>query len=114
MTLLEILKIIAAAVTILVGVVGLIWPRRIQDFIGLKAEGGRGITELRTVLGALFIAIGAIPLILKAPETFLMLGYTYLALAVVRLFSMFFDRSIMSSNVISVITEVVFGVILIL
>jgi hypothetical protein len=114
MTLLEILKIIAAAATILVGVVGLIWPRRIQDFIGLKAEGGRGITELRTVLGALFIAIGAIPLIINVPETFLMLGYTYLALAAVRLFSMFFDRSIVSSNIISVITEVVFGVILIL
>ena len=114
MSLLEILNTIAAGLTILVGAAGLVWPRRIQGFIGLKAEGGRGITELRSVLGALFIAIGAVPLILNVPETYLMLGYTYLAIGAVRLFSMFYDRSIVTSNIISVITEAVFGVILIL
>lgn len=43
-----------------------------------------------------------------------MLGITYLVLAVIRGIYMFIDKSVERSNVISVIVEVVFGVILVL
>ena len=42
------------------------------------------------------------------------LGITYLVVAGVRLISMFIDKSVERSNVISVITEVIMGVILVL
>lgn len=76
--------------------------------------GPRGITELRAVLGGFFIALGAVPLITGAPETYLMLGIAYLVVGVVRTVSMLVDRSVMLSNTISVIFELVFGVILVL
>jgi hypothetical protein len=76
--------------------------------------GGRGITEIRSILGGLFIALGATPLMLYSPIAYLMLGITYLAIAGVRAISMFLDRSIVSSNIISLAVEIVFGIILVI
>jgi hypothetical protein len=114
MTFLESLQIIACVGTIGVGVVSLFWPRKVQGFTGLTAAGGRGVTEIRAILGALFLALGALPLLLKDPAAYQMLGYTYLLVGVVRAVSIFVDKSFEQSNVISVITEIVFGVILVL
>lgn len=109
-----ILRIVAAIATILTGVASLFWPLSVQGFTGLTANGGRGITEIRTVLGALFIGLGGAALYFNAPETYKMLGIMYLAMAVVRGISMFVDGSVVSSNVISLIAEVIFGIILVL
>ena len=50
--LLQILQYIAAIVTILTGLVSLFWPLRVLGFTGLDVNGGRGVTEIRTILGA--------------------------------------------------------------
>lgn len=114
MDVMMILKVIGAGLTILTGLVSLIVPRKVQGFIGLEAAGGRGITEIRAVLGGLFIALGAVPLIGGEPATYWMLGVAYLTVGVVRAVSMVVDKSIVQSNIISVIFEIVFGVIFIL
>jgi hypothetical protein len=111
---LRILQIIAAVGTIATGLVSLIRPRAVQGFIGLSAEGGRGITEIRAVLGGFFVALGAVPLILDAATAYQMLGIAYLAVGAVRAVSMFVDKSVVSSNVISLVVEIIFGIILIL
>lgn len=114
MTFLEGLQIAACVGTIVVGVVSLFWPLRVRGFTGLEVQGGRGVTEIRSVLGAFFVGLGLLPLILGTPQTFQMLGYTYLLVGVVRAISMFVDQSVVQSNVISVVTELVFGVVLVL
>lgn len=111
---LNILRIVAAIATILTGIVSLFWPLSVQGFTGLTANGGRGVTEIRTVLGALFIGLGAAALYFNAPEPYKMLGIMYLVMALVRGISMFLDNSVVSSNVISLIAEVIFGIILVL
>lgn len=111
---LTVLKIIAAVGTIATGLVSLIRPTAVTGFTGLSVTGPRGITEIRSILGALFVALGATPLLLNVPATYQMLGITYLVIGFVRLVSMIVDKSVESSNVISLIAEVVFGVILIL
>ncbi len=111
---LEILKIIAAAATILTGAVSLFWPLKVLSFTGLDVNGGRGITEVRTILGALFIGLGAAVLYFNSQETYQVLGITYLVMAVVRGVTMFLDDSVVSSNVISFFSELVLGVILVL
>jgi lipase chaperone LimK len=110
----RILQIIAAVGTIVTGLVSLIRPRSVTGFTGLSASGPRGITEIRAVLGGFFVALGAIPLILDVPETYQMLGITYLVVAVVRTASMIIDKSVMQSNIISVVAEIIFGIILVL
>lgn len=110
----QILQIVAAIATILTGLVSLIKPESITGFTGLHPEGGRGITEIRSVLGGFFIALGATPLILNSPVAYLMLGIAYLVVALVRGISMFVDKSAIRSNVISLTVEIIFGIILVL
>jgi hypothetical protein len=111
---LTILQIIAAIGTIATGLVSLVAPKAITGFTGLVPHGGRGITEIRAILGGFFVALGAVPLILGSRDAYLMLGITYLVVALVRVVSMFLDKSVVQSNVISVLVEVLFGVILVL
>jgi len=115
MNLVLILKIICAVLTILVGVVSVIRPTSVYEFTGLQATGPRGITEIRSILGAVFIGLGLAPLLLGLnPAAFRAAGITYLAVALVRLVSIFLDGSSVQSNWISVGSEIVLGVILLL
>jgi hypothetical protein len=112
--LLQILKYIGYIATILAGLASLIWPLNVLSFTGLQVNGGRGITEVRTILGALFVGLGAAVLYFNTPQTDKVLGITYLSMAVTRAVSIVLDRSLVSSNVISVIVELVFGIVFIL
>jgi hypothetical protein len=113
MNVLQILQIVAALATAATGLFSMLAPTKLTGFTGLQPVGGRGITELRAVLGGLFIALGVAPLFLGA-AAYLMLGIGYLAIGAVRAVSMVIDRSVVQSNVISLITEIILGVILIL
>lgn len=110
----EIAQLVIAVVTILMGVWGVFFPSSVEAFVGLKAEEGRGRTEIRTVLGGMFIGMGAAPLILNHPIAFKTLGFAYLGMAIIRIPSMLVDRSTDSSNLMSAGLEAVFGVLLLL
>jgi len=114
MTFLEIVQIILAAATILTGLVSLVRPRSVQGFTGLSAPGPRGITEIRAVLGGGFIGLGLAPLILGAPAAYQMLGITYLVIAVARIAGIVLDKSYEGSNWISLVFEIVAGIVLLL
>lgn len=113
MNILMILKIIAAIATGGTGVLALIKPTAIYGFTGLKADGARGISEIRAIFGGLFIALGIAPFIF-GETAYLVLGLGYLVIAAVRLLSILIDRSRESSNLISLAIEIVLGIILIL
>jgi hypothetical protein len=121
MTFVQILKIVAAVATIATGVFSLVRPQAVRGFTGLNPENPRGITEVRAVLGGLFIALGVAPFVLGlpaflpgVPAAYRVLGLGYLTIGAVRLVSMFADKSVVQSNLISLAVEVVFGVILVL
>ena len=107
------LQLIAVIATILTGLVSLVNPHGIQGFTGLTAPGGRGITEIRSILGGLFIGLGIAVLLLGTRETYQMLGIMYLAIGVVRFVSIFLDKSSVQSNWISLVIEIIFGIILV-
>lgn len=114
MMLLKILQIVAVILTIVTGLVSLLAPRSVFGFTGLTAPGPRGITEIRAILGGLFIGLGIAVLVLGTREVYQALGIMYLAIAAVRLVSIFVDKSSVQSNWISVAAEIVMGVILVL
>src|SRR5512135_390695 len=103
MSILQILKIICAIGTVATGLISLVAPRSIRDFTGLEATGPRGITEIRAVMGGLFIGLGLAAFILAAPAVYQALGIMYLAIAIVRAISMFLDQSVVQSNIISLV-----------
>jgi len=110
---LPVLKFIAALATMITGGIALVKPKSVFGFTGLTADGGRGISEIRSIMGAGILALGAVPMIFPNDQTFQMLGIAYLAVAVVRFFSMFFDHAFEASNKISLVVEIVLGVILV-
>jgi hypothetical protein len=112
MNILKLLQILAVIATIVTGLVSLLWPRSVFSFTGLTAPGPRGITEIRSILGALFIGLGIAVFLFGTREVYQMLGVMYLAIGVVRAVSMVVDKSIEQSNIISLIVEIVFGLIL--
>ena len=110
---LDIAQVAACVMTAATGVLSLVAPRSTPGFTGLSPQGGRGISEIRAVLGGLFIALGVAPLVWGG-DTFRMLGAGYLAIAAVRIVSIFFDKASIRSNWISLAVEIVFGVLLVL
>jgi hypothetical protein len=112
---LQILKIVGCIGTIGTGLLAALRPSAVPGFTGLEATGPRGVTEIRSIFGGLFIGVGAFPLIVGVPATYRMLGVMYLAIGAFRLVSMLVDGSLSeSSNVISLAVEIVFGVVLVL
>ena len=114
MSFLSILKIIASIGTVATGLLSLVKPRSVYGFTGLRTEGGRGITEIRAVLGGLFVALGAVPLVYRQDLPYMMLGVGYLTVGFIRLIFMFVDKSVVKSNLISLAVEIIFGVILVI
>lgn len=110
---LQYLQYIACAITIIAGVYALFSPANAVALTGLVPQGGRGLTEIRCTMGALYIALGASPFLL-GDVAFQVLGIGYLAIALVRLISIFMDKSASSSNWASFALELVCGVVLVL
>ena len=108
-----VLQIIAALATTATGLLAFLKPSAAYGFIGLVPADVRGVSEIRAVFGGLFIGLGLVPLFLGRPA-YLMLGIGYLAIAVSRLWSILFDKSHAQSNWISLLIEVLFGVLLVL
>lgn len=111
---LQILQIFAAVATVATGLYSLVAPLKVRGFTGLELPGGRGITEVRAVLGGFFIALGAAPLFFGSSDMYLMLGIAYLVVGAVRAVSMFVDKSLVQSNYISLAVEIILGIILVL
>jgi hypothetical protein len=111
---LEILQIIAAIATIITGLYSLVRPLAVRNFTGLEVSGPRGTTEIRAVLGGAFIGLGTAPFILDVQAAFQVLGIVYLVIGGVRAITMLIDQSIVMSNIVSLLVEIVFGVLLIL
>ncbi len=110
--LLTVLQYIACALTVLVGAWSLFSPTSAGKFTGLTPEGGRGITEIRAILGMFFVALGLFPILFPTDAAFHMLGFAYLLVGVTRLISIFVDKSGNQSNWISVASEFLLGAIL--
>ena len=111
---LEILQYIVIVLTIIVGLVSLIAPRKIEGFTGIKDTGSRSIVEIRTIFGAVFIGLGLAAFLLDPTVSYPMLGIVNISMAVTRLASMFLDRNFEASNLISLASETSFGIIMVL
>lgn len=116
---LEIIKIILAATTAITGIISIIMPTKIKGFTGLINDGSRGISEIRAVMGGVFLALGVtalvFDLVLHNPNpVYQSLGIMYLTIGLIRALSIVFDKAHQSSNFISLAVEIVFGVLLVL
>ena len=114
MAFLSALKILIALSTMAFGLVSIVSPSAAERFTGLKAENERGTSEIRAVLGGLFVGLGIAALIYRTPAAYGTLGLGYLGTALVRAGSMYFDRAATKTNWISLGFEIGFAVLLLI
>ena len=110
---LQYLQYLACILTVISGLFALFSPKNAVSLSGLVPQGGRGLTEIRCIMGGLYIALGITPFFL-GEVAFQMLGIAYLMIGVVRLISIFVDKSSTQSNWGSLALEFVLGIILVL
>ena len=109
MDVVQTLKIVAAIGTIAAGATSIVLPRSAESFTGLSAVSPRGVSEIRAVLGALFVGLGVAALLFRSPDAYRTLGIGYAAVAAVRVASIALDRASTSSNWISFVSESAFA-----
>ena len=110
----QIIHTIIQILTIATGILATLRPQIMADFTGLQMKLPRGIVEMQSGIGALFIALGAAPWILSHPIAYQMLGIAYLGIAAARFPSMMVHNSFEKTNWISLAIEIVFGVLLLI
>jgi hypothetical protein len=110
---LQYLQYLACILTIISGLFALFSPEKAVSLSGIVPKGGRGLTEIRCLMGGLYLALGVSPFLLGG-VAFTMLGIGYLAISLVRLVSIFIDKSGTQSNWMSLALEFVLGLILVL
>lgn len=81
----------AASVMTLFGIGALIRPTSLE-MVGLTATSPLGTSEIRAVLGGMFVALGAACLLTRDPLVFGIVGVAWLADVGVRIVSVVLDR----------------------
>jgi hypothetical protein len=114
MTFLFWVKVIVAVATMAFGAMSIVSPSAAERFTGLTADGPRGVSEIRAVLGGLFLGLGLAALIYRSSAAFGTVGIGYLLIGVVRAASIYFDRAPTPTNWVSLAAEVVFGILLLI
>lgn len=110
----EMLNIAGASVTVLMGCLGLFFPKRAATFTGLKAVTDPGRSEFRSTFGGLFLFAGMAPLILTMPATFLVLGLSWAGAAVGRVVSILVDNADTPKNRIAAAFEAAIATLLLI
>lgn len=105
---------IGAAISILAGCLGLIWPRRVSAVIGLHLPGPLGVSEFRATYGGLFLGAGLAVLLIGTREAALVLGAAWGGACLARIVSLVVDRSRSKENIAGLAIEAVVAALLVL
>ena len=105
---------IGAAISVVAGVLGLIWPQKVSVIIGLSLPGKLGISEFRATYGGLFIGAGLATLFIGSHQAALVLGAAWGGAFVARVVSLVVDKSRSRENLAGLVIEAAVATLLIL
>jgi hypothetical protein len=108
----DLLNLVGAIATMMMGAMGLFAPQTASKFVGLKSVTTAGDAEFRATYGGLFIGLGLVPLLSFHPLAFAVVGLGWLGAALGRLVSIALDKTVSSKNIGAVGFEVAFGCLL--
>ena len=108
----DVLGPLGAILTVALGLLGLLAPLHAGRMVGLKPEGHRGVSELRSTFGGLFTGMGLACLVLQAPAAYAVAACAWLSAALARLVSMAVDRNPSWLNAGGVGLELLIGMLL--
>ena len=89
----SVLPNIGASITLLLGILAILWPSKIEVFVSIKGVGKEGASEVRATYGGFFAGIALYAMITQTQEAFVALGFGWLAAAFIRLGTLLFGYS---------------------
>jgi hypothetical protein len=110
----DLINMIGASATILMGCLGLFFPNRASAFTGLTASTVEARAEFRGTLGITFILLGLFPLLTQSPYAFATVGLCWAGAALGRVVSIFVDRAQTPKNWAGVVFETMFATLLLM
>ena len=99
---------IGASISLILGLISIIWPSKIERFVSIKSIGKEGVSEVRATYGGFFVGISLYAMITQAPVVFIALGIGWLSAAIVRLLTLFLGYAT-PKNIGGVVFEGVLG-----
>lgn len=108
------LPIIGAVVTLILGVFGLLAPRKAAALVGVTPLNRVGISEIRATYGGLFIGLGVTTLLLANKSVYSVAAACWLGAALARIISIFADNSHDKKNWGGVFLETSIGTLLLM
>ena len=109
----DILNMMGAIATMMMGAMGLFAPKVAAGFTGLKAVTSEGQSEFRATYGGLFIGLGGLAIFTLNPYAFATAALAWFGAAAGRLISILLDQTRTTKNMGAVMFEAAFGVALI-
>ena len=103
---------LGAAVNVILGCLGLLFPQQVSRIVGIHPEGPLGISELRATYGGFFLCLGLGCLVTQSDHAFLVAGSAWSGAAVARLVSVVADKSRSRENIIGLLIEATVGLML--
>jgi len=104
---------VGAAISVLAGSLGLIFPASVSRVLGLSLSGRLGTSEFRATYGGLFIGAGVAVLMIGSTEAALVLGFAWLGACAARMLSVVVDRSTSRENLVGLAFELAVGILLV-
>jgi hypothetical protein len=105
---------VGAGLSVLAGVLGLLWPRQVSARIGVALPSTLGVSEFRATYGGLFIGAGVAVLASSSTTAATVLGAAWGGAFVARVLSVVIDRSRSKENVAGLVIEAVMAALLLL
>ncbi|MEM7728139.1 MAG: DUF4345 family protein [Pseudomonadota bacterium] len=110
----ELLNMVGAIATMMMGAMGLFAPRMAAGFVGLQAETPAGRSEFRATYGGLFVAMGVVPLLTMHPLAFATAALCWIGAAMGRAVSIVLDGAATPKNFGAVAFECAFALLLVI
>jgi predicted membrane channel-forming protein YqfA (hemolysin III family) len=108
-TLGETLGFTVAAITLLIGLAGLLFPRTMLRLVKLVPVVPEAVAEGRAGFGGMLLALGACAILFAQPFVTLVMGAMWLAAAAGRLISIVFDSAASRFNAAALAFETAMG-----
>ncbi len=105
---------IGSMLSVLAGVMGLLWPRPVSARIGLALPSPLGLSEFRATYGGLFIGAGGAVLVSGSTTAATVLGAAWGGAFVARALSVAIDRSRSKENAAGLVIEATMAALLLL
>jgi len=103
---------LGAAITFILGCLGLLFPKQVSRLVGISPEGPLGMSELRATYGGFFLCLGIGCLVTQSDTAFLVAGSAWCGAAIARLISVAADKSRSRENIVGLLVEATVGLML--